>query len=323
MKLRAQLGELDRVDKMTLPMFALTMIAEHLWLRHQAARKEVVHPLPGVPAQLDPLTAPDGLTTPNPLTAPDGLTTPDPLIPVGYERRDTVASLSALFGSIAMGFAWAGVFGKVDRFLLRHRISNLGRRRAALPMAMVLWDFLYYWEHRWMHEVRLLWAHHVTHHSSERYNLSTALRQPWSPFLVHWVFAPMPLLGFPLATTRKAAQLNLLYQYWIHTEAIDRLPKSAELVLNTASHHRVHHGANKEYLDKNYGGILIVWDRLFGSFEPEVRRVKYGLTKNINTYNPLRIAYHEFFDIARDVRTARSMRDRLGYVFRHPGWAPR
>ena len=155
-----------------------------------------------------------------------------------------------------------------------------------------------------MHEVRLLWANHVTHHSSERYNLSTALRQPWSGFLMSWVFLPMPWLGIPAHHVAKAGQLNLLYQYWIHTEAIDRLPKPVEAVFNTPSHHRVHHGANPQYLDKNYGGILIVWDRLFGTFEPEVRRVKYGLTKNIHTYNPIRIGYHEFVDIARDVRCA-------------------
>jgi sterol desaturase/sphingolipid hydroxylase (fatty acid hydroxylase superfamily) len=187
---------------------------------------------------------------------------------------------------------------------------------------MVAWDFLYYWDHRWMHEVRLLWANHVTHHSSQRYNLSTALRQPWSPFLTAWVFAPMPLLGFPTRTTTRAGQLNLLYQYWIHTEAIDRLPAAAERVLNTPSHHRVHHGANRQYLDRNYGGILIIWDKLFGTFEPELRRVKYGLTKNIHTFNPLRIGYHEFVDIARDVRRASGWRAKLGHVVGRPGWSP-
>ena len=215
-----------------------------------------------------------------------------------------------------------GPNNRVEERLFRHRVSNVGRRRGSFLTAMVLWDFLYYWDHRWMHEVRLLWANHVTHHSSQRYNLSTALRQPWSGFLTFWVFAPMPLLGYASKTTMRAGQLNLLYQYWIHTEAIDRLPAAAEQVLNTPSHHRVHHGANQQYLDKNYGGILIVWDRLFGTFEPEVRRIKYGLTKNIKTYNPLRIAYHEMADIARDVRSAGNMRDRLGYVLRRPGWKP-
>lgn len=251
----------------------------------------------------------------------------DPLLPVGYERRDTLASLAALGGSLVLNkVVWAPVYSSFDRFMFRHRKADLGKRGKGIvgfAGAMVLWDFLYYWEHRWMHEVRLLWAHHVTHHSSERYNLSTALRQPWSGVLTHWVFAPMPLLGFGPRMTQKAAELNLLYQYWIHTEAVDKLPPKYERVLNTASHHRVHHGANPQYIDKNYGGILIVWDKLFGTFEPEHRRVKYGLTKNIKTHNPIKIGYHEFVDIARDVRSATSWRDRLGYVFRGPGWAYR
>jgi sterol desaturase/sphingolipid hydroxylase (fatty acid hydroxylase superfamily) len=132
----------------------------------------------------------------------------------------------------------------------------------------------------------------------------------------------MPLLGFSATTTAKAAQLNLLYQYWIHTETIDRLPERVERVLNTPSHHRVHNGANPQYLDKNYGGILIVWDRLFDTFEPEIRKVKYGLTKNIATHNPLRIAYHEFADIARDVVRARGVRAKVHHVLGRPGWQP-
>ena len=247
---------------------------------------------------------------------------PDPLVPVGYERRDTAASLAMLAGNVAVNLAVAGGVAAMGRWVSKRRVVDLGATKWSLPAAMLLWDFLYYWDHRWMHEVRLFWANHVTHHSSERYNLSTALRQPWSGFLLSWVFMPMPWLGIPAHHVAKAGQLNLLYQYWIHTEAIDRLPKPVEAVFNTPSHHRVHHGANPQYLDKNYGGILIVWDRLFGTFEPEVRRVKYGLTKNIHTYNPIRIGYHEFVDIARDVRRATTWRDRFGYVFRRPGWRP-
>ena len=295
---------LDPLDLVAIPYFVITMVAEWRALRsrprgpdgdlHGATRAELGDPrLP-----------------------------PDPLVPVGYERRDTVASLAALLGSVVINLALAGPHGRAERFVHRHRIARLGSRRSKLLTAIVLWDLLYYWEHRWMHEVRLFWAHHVTHHSSERYNLSTALRQPWSPYLLWWVFWPMSLLGYDSATIRRAGQLNLLYQYWIHTEAIDRLPRAAEAVLNTPSHHRVHHGANPQYLDRNYGGILIVWDKLFGTFEPEVRRVKYGLTKNLATYHPLRIGYHEFVDLARDVRHARSWSDRVGYVVRRPGWRP-
>jgi sterol desaturase/sphingolipid hydroxylase (fatty acid hydroxylase superfamily) len=227
-----------------------------------------------------------------------------------------------LAGNLVANAATFGITHRIDRWAYRHRIANLGSTRYGFAAAMLTWDFLYYWDHRWMHEVRLLWANHVSHHSSERYNLSTALRQPWSGILTHWIFLPMPLLGFTPAMTSQAGLYNLLYQYWVHTEAIDRLPAPVEAVMNTASHHRVHHGANPQYLDKNYAGIFIVWDKLFGTFEPEVRRVKYGLTKNIDTFNPVRIAYHEFADIARDVRSAKGLRNKLGHVFGRPGWTP-
>lgn len=296
--------ELDTIDKLSVPYFLVTMAAEAWWLRKRHKRT-LGDMYDATPEQLSGTQLPA-----------------DPLVPLGYERRDTAASLAMLVGSVTINMALMGPHGKAERFMHGHRISNLGSRRGKFLTALVLWDFLYYWEHRWMHEVRLFWAHHVTHHSSERYNLSTALRQPWSPFLVWWVFWPMSLLGYGSNTIRKAGQINLLYQYWIHTEAIDRLPAPAEAVLNTASHHRVHHGANQQYLDKNYGGILIVWDKLFGTFEPEVRRIKYGLTKNIRTYNPIKVGYHEFADIARDVRSAGTMRDRLAHVFKHPGWKP-
>ena len=302
--MKSSARQLDLVDKLTLPAFAATMLWEHRTLRRRRTR---------ILGDLERAT-PEELSDPR--------LPPDPLVPLGYERNDTVASLSMLAGSLAASFACAGLFERYDRLVSRHRVADLGKRRSAFLSTMVLWDFLYYWDHRWMHEVRLLWAHHVTHHSSERYNLSTALRQPWSPFLTFWVFTPMPLLGIPTATALKAGQVNLLYQYWIHTEAVERLPAPLEQVLNTPSHHRVHHGANPQYLDKNYGGILILWDRLFGTFEPEVRTVKYGLTKNIHTYNPLRIGYHEMAAIAGDVRRARTWKDRIHHVFGRPGWTP-
>ena len=295
---------IDVVDMLSLPLFVGTMIWESRVLARRD-RREFGDLDDATPAQLS-----------------DPLLPADPLLPVGYERRDTTASLTMLLGNVAVNLAVAGAVGAMSRFVFKHRITNLMASKWSLPVAMVAWDFLYYWDHRWMHEVRLLWANHVTHHSSERYNLSTALRQPWSGFLTAWVFLPMPLLGMPAHHVAKAAQLNLLYQYWIHTEAIDKLPAPIEAVFNTPSHHRVHHGANPQYLDKNYGGILIVWDKLFGTFEPEVRRVRYGLTKNIRTFNPARIGYHEFVDIARDARRATGWRNKLGHVVRRPGWTP-
>jgi sterol desaturase/sphingolipid hydroxylase (fatty acid hydroxylase superfamily) len=296
---------LDPIDLASAPYFVSTMLLENAKLRRA----------PQLRVEGDLLDADEQTLSGTQLPA-------DPLVPLGYERKDTIASLSMLAGNVAFALATAGLLERLDRAVSRRRLLSAGSRRWAFAGALVMWDFLYYWDHRFMHEVRLLWANHVSHHSSQRYNLSTALRQPWSGIITAWVFLPMPLLGFTARQTRVAGQLNLLYQYWIHTEAIDRLPAPVERVLNTPSHHRVHHGANRQYLDKNYGGILILWDRLFGTFEPEVRRVKYGLTKNIGTYNPLRIAYHEFADIARDVVRAKGLRAKWHHVFGRPGWAP-
>jgi sterol desaturase/sphingolipid hydroxylase (fatty acid hydroxylase superfamily) len=296
--------QIDLIDKLSFPFFAVSIAAEYFALRHKSKR----HLGDLVDADIETLSGEQ-------LPA-------DPLVPLGFERRDSLASLAMLAGNVGVQLAVAPALIRIDEYLYGHRISKFGSRRGAMMSAMILWDFCYYWDHRWMHEVRLLWANHVTHHSSERYNLTTALRQPWSPFLTFWVFAPLPLLGFSPQKVHRAGQLNLLYQFWIHTEAIDRLPEPIELLFNTPSHHRVHHGANRQYLDKNYGGILIVWDRLFGTFEEEVRRIRYGLTKNINTYNPMKIGYHEFVDIVRDVRSARTVGNRFRFVLGRPGWRP-
>jgi len=189
-------------------------------------------------------------------------------------------------------------------------------------LGMIAVDFCYYWFHRCSHDVRLLWAAHVNHHSSEHYNLSTALRQSWTtPFTGMPFYWPLPLLGFDPAMILVLNAVNTLDQYWIHTELVDRIGP-LEAVMNTASHHRVHHGTNVEYLDRNHAGIFIVWDKLFGTFEPEGAPVVYGLTKNIRTFNPWKIAFHEFAAIRRDVRRARDWREVLGYVFAPPGWSP-
>jgi sterol desaturase/sphingolipid hydroxylase (fatty acid hydroxylase superfamily) len=183
-------------------------------------------------------------------------------------------------------------------------------------------DLAFYTYHRVHHEVRLFWAQHVVHHSSQHFNLSTALRQQWVLMteLPFWI--PLALMGFSPAMIVGMHAVSLIYQYWIHTEAIGKLPRWFEFFFNTPSHHRVHHGSNPQYLDRNYGGILIIWDRMFGSFEPEGERVKYGLTKNIHTFNPFKVFAHEWIAIWRDVRGADNWRDRFGYAFRGPGWQP-
>ena len=240
----------------------------------------------------------------------------------GYSLKDSAASISMGLGNVAVNLVWKALaFGL---YTALYQLTPLRLGFGALAWVAVLFadDFAYYWFHRVHHESRLFWASHVIHHSSQRYNLSTAVRQTWTPFTAFVFWAPLALLGFHPVLIVTANSISLLYQFFIHTERIDKLWRPVELVMNTPSHHRVHHGANQQYLDKNYGGILIVWDKLFGSFEPELRRIKYGLTKNIRTHNPFHVGYHEFIAIATDVGRSRRLRDRLGYVLRHPGWTP-
>jgi sterol desaturase/sphingolipid hydroxylase (fatty acid hydroxylase superfamily) len=241
-------------------------------------------------------------------------------------RARQVASIGAVAavagGGIAVTTAWSSRTTP-ERFW-RHRVlPDRGAGPLALGLAIAGWDFIYYWNHRFMHESRYMWAVHVVHHSSEHYNLSTALRQPVADVLGTTLpYGSLCLLGIPPGLITTARGVNLLYQFWIHTETIGRLGPP-EAVLNTPSHHRVHHGSNARYIDRNHGSILIIWDRIFGTFEPEDERVVYGLTKNLDTFNLRRIITHEYADMLRDVAAATSWTERLSYVFRGPGWASR
>ncbi|NMO17565.1 sterol desaturase family protein [Pyxidicoccus fallax] len=240
----------------------------------------------------------------------------------GHTWKDTLASLSMGLGNVAVNLVWKGIAFAGYLALYEWTPLRLGSSVWAWVLLFFAEDLCYYWFHRVHHESRFFWASHVVHHSSEHYNLSTALRQTWTN-PTGWVFwAPLALLGFHPVMIVVQQSVSLLYQYWIHTEAIGRLPRPLEWVLNTPSHHRVHHASNPRYLDKNYAGILIIWDRLFGTFEPEGEKPIYGLTKNIHTYNPVRIAFHEFVAIARDAVRPGPLRHRLGYVFRNPAWKP-
>ncbi len=189
-------------------------------------------------------------------------------------------------------------------------------------LAVLVADFTHYWMHRWEHEVRFLWAYHSVHHSSPEYNLTTALRLGWVEGFIEWVFfVPMILIGFDVVQAIIAISIVVAYQTWIHTEKVGKLGW-ADRVFNTPSVHRVHHGSNSRYLDKNYGGILIIWDRLFGTYQAEDEKVTYGITNPLETSNPLIINFHEFWAIGRDVKNADTWRDAFGYVFRGPGWSP-
>lgn len=212
-----------------------------------------------------------------------------------------------------------------NRLWARGRTRDLGTGVVPWAIGMVGWDLGYYWNHRLMHEVRALWAIHVPHHSSEHYNLSTALRQPVASAFGVWVpYGVMALLGVRPSIIETSRALNLIYQYWVHTTLVRSLGP-AEAVLSTPSHHRVHHGSNSRYLDRNHGGILIVWDRLFGTFQRELPEepVVYGLTRNIGSDHLWAVSTHEYREMLGDVARATTWRDRVGFVLRGPGWARR
>lgn len=247
-----------------------------------------------------------------------------------YETRDTVTSLLMGTGNVIVGLLLGSTvvaaIAAVYTFVYQFRLFDIGYAWWAFPVAFVLYDFYYYWEHRFSHTVRWGWASHVVHHSSQHYNLSTALRQTWTGYFTGFFVLAVPIvfIGFPPPVVAFVGSLNLIYQFWIHTEVIDRFPRPIEAVMNTPSHHRVHHGKNPRYLDSNYAGVFILWDRLFGTFVPEEKDdpVRYGLVKDIGTFNPLRVATHEYVGIFKDVtRPGLSLGQRLRYMFAPPGWS--
>jgi sterol desaturase/sphingolipid hydroxylase (fatty acid hydroxylase superfamily) len=241
----------------------------------------------------------------------------------GYTTRDTATSVATGLGFLGIEFGWKLVtLAAYTAIYAATPLRVPGHAWWAWVAVFFADDLAFYCYHRASHGSRLFWAGHVTHHSSQRYNLSTALRQPWVPMTELPFWLPLAALGFPPWMILFQHSISLVYQFFLHTERVGRLPRPVEFAFNTPSHHRVHHGSNQQYLDRNFGGILILWDRLLGTFEPEREPVIYGLTKNITTYNPARVAFHEFAAIAHDVRAAGRWHDRLAFVFASPGWTP-
>jgi len=239
-----------------------------------------------------------------------------------YEVKDTAASITMGVGNVAVNLVAKTMQYGIFNLIYRWRIFDPGTQWWAWVLLFFCDEFSYYWFHRTSHECRLFWASHVVHHSSQRYNLSTALRQSWTGSFYSWVFWMwLPLIGFKPIMVLTVQAVSLLYQFWIHTQLVERMGPF-EYIFNTPSHHRVHHGSNPRYIDRNHGGTLIIWDRLFGSFEAEDIQDHpiYGLTKNIHTYNPFRIALHEWNDTWKDVRQAPGLRNKLRYAFGRPGW---
>ena len=241
-----------------------------------------------------------------------------------YELKDSLASISMGLGNVAVGLITKGMILGV--FTLTYAISVF-----EVPISWWSWivlffleDLSYYWMHRVSHRSKFFWASHVVHHSSQRYNLSTALRQTWTgPFFTFVFWLWLPLIGFHPLMVMTQMSISLLYQFWIHTETVSRMPRWFEGVFNTPSHHRVHHAVNPRYLDRNHAGILIIWDRMFGTFEEESADNPpiYGLTTNIDTYNLFYIAFHEWRDMLSNFfMRGIPLKDRIGYLVHPPGW---
>ncbi|TGY87663.1 sterol desaturase family protein [Marinicauda algicola] len=246
---------------------------------------------------------------------------------VRYEAKDTMANMLLGFGSTIVGaLAAGGIFAVGIWIWDNFALFEIGWSVWAFIAAFVLTDFAFYWDHRLGHRVRWMWASHSVHHSSQHFNLTTAFRQTWTaPVALTWlVYLPLFAIGFHPLMIAFVKGLNLIYQFWIHTEAIGKLPRPVEWLMNTPSNHRVHHARNPRYIDANYAGVFMLWDRIFGTAvdEDEAEPCRYGLVTNIATFNPVHIALAEWIALGRDLVTARSWRDRANHVFAPPGWRP-
>lgn len=241
-----------------------------------------------------------------------------------YETKDTFSSLALGIGNVLSGFITKTLIFGLFTLLYQWRLFTLdGSQWWHWALAFFADDFSYYWFHRCSHHINWFWASHVVHHSSQKYNLAAALRQTWTGNLtgsfIFWCW--MPLVGFHPFIVLMMQSISLIYQFWIHTETINRLPRPAEFILNTPSHHRVHHGTDLKYLDKNHGGILIIWDRLFGTFQQEAERPIYGLTTNIGSFNPVVVAFATWVNLFKKAAASRSLKNAFLYFIRPPGWS--
>ena len=245
-----------------------------------------------------------------------------------HQPWDSAASIGMGIGSLILGlgtkFLGFGLFLFLYQFDVFGLQQHLGMDKwYAWLILLFADDFSFYWHHRSSHHIRILWAAHINHHSSVNYNLAVALRQSWTEIFYKYIFWMwLPLIGFHPIMIFTMMGISLLYQFWIHTRIIKRLGP-LEWIMNTPSHHRVHHASNARYLDKNHAGIFIIWDRLFGTFQEELEEdpVVFGITSNIYTYNLFKIAFHEFGNIFKDVSEAPDLKSKLAYIFAPPGWS--
>jgi len=237
-----------------------------------------------------------------------------------YDKMDTMAATIVGIVNVFLGMAL-----KIVNFGLAIFIFNLVPWKIPHTwwsyILCLLWaDLWRYWAHRIAHESRFWWATHVTHHSSKKYNLSVSFRLGWTQYIKVIFFIPVMAAGFDPVVFFIVHQIEVLYQFWIHTEYIKKLPKPIEFFFTTPSHHRVHHATNEQYIDKNYGSTLIIWDRIFGTFQPEKEKPIYGITKPIKSpYNPIYLCFHEWMDIIKDIKRSKSLKQAFLVTFGRPG----
>ncbi|GAB4124470.1 MAG: sterol desaturase family protein [Raineya sp.] len=239
-----------------------------------------------------------------------------------YHREEAWASIAMGAGSVLINLFTKFAYFLLFNYIYEHwAFFQLGFEWWVWLICFFADDFSFYWHHRLSHQIRILWAAHSNHHSSQDYNLAVALRQSWTEGLYKFIFyAWMPFVGIPPVMIFTMISISLIYQFFLHTQAIKKLGW-IELIFNTPSHHRVHHGVNVAYLDKNHAGILIIWDKIFGTFQEEQEKAMYGLTKNIETHNPFGIALAEYKQIWKDIRKAPQWQDKIKYLFKPPGWS--
>jgi alkylglycerol monooxygenase len=241
-----------------------------------------------------------------------------------YRLPDSIANLSCGITSQLSGlFLKIFAVGVYEILFRNFALFTLDRNWIYWVALVLLVDLAYYWAHRMSHEINLFWGGHVVHHQSEEYNLSVALRQ--SSLQVIWTFGfslPIAFLGFETRDFVYVAAFNTLYQFWIHTETIGKFPRWIEFIFNTPSHHRVHHGRDPKYIDKNHAGSLIIWDRMFGTFQEEEEKPTYGITKPINSWNAVWANMSHYADMAQDIKRIPNWSDRIKYLFKKPGWLP-
>lgn len=237
---------------------------------------------------------------------------------------DTITNYITLLAFYYIAIITTGAFYIASYFQIHElAIFDIETNWATAIICIILADLVYYWEHRFMHRVNLAWSTHTVHHSSPYFNLSVAYRfGPLDGILPIFFHMPLILLGFHPLVVIVAEVLVQLYQTGLHTEVIKKLPRPIEFVMNTPSHHRVHHGSNAKYLDTNYGGIFIIWDRLFGTCVEEDEQVVYGLVEPINSVNPIIVFFHGFYRVGRKVIRANGFKNKLGYLFGPPEFEP-